>query len=285
MLIAAAINFSGLPLKVAVPKKFRKEKRMKILCLGDVVGRAGVLALKEKLPTLRKELGAEAVIVNGENASMGCGNGLSAEDASMIFEAGADVITGGNHSFRQKSVYTMLDDCPTLLRPANYPEENPGKGHTLLSLSGRVLLVINVAGRVNMDPCACPFETCRKILDFEKGNYDAVAVDFHAEATGEKFALGYDLRQRIQIFFGTHTHVPTADEQILGGSCGYITDLGMCGPGGSALGLNPEIIVRKMKTGMPCKFEPADTPAVLQGALFTLSDRDFKCQKVERIQR
>lgn len=258
---------------------------MKILCLGDVVSKAGVLALQEKLCALRKELKADAVIVNGENASMGCGNGLSAEDADALFDAGADLITGGNHSFRQKNIYTMLDDCPRLLRPANYPGANPGKGCGLLSLNGRNLLVINLAGRINMDPCACPFETCLKILESEKGTYDAVAIDFHAEATSEKFALAYEFKDRVQIFFGTHTHVPTADEQILGSGCGYITDIGMCGPGHSALGVNPEIIVRRLKTGMPCRFEPAQTPVVLQGALFSLSETDFRCVKVERIQR
>ena len=255
---------------------------MNILCMGDVVSRAGVLSLREKLPGLRKALAADAVIVNGENAAMGSGNGLSKEDAELLFEAGADVITGGNHSFRQKNIYDMLDSCPALLRPANFPGANPGKGYAVLSVSGRNMLVINAAGRINMDPCACPFETCRKILRDLRGSYDFAVVDFHAEATSEKIALAYDLKDSVSVFFGTHTHVPTADEQILPGGCGYITDIGMCGPGSSALGLKTEIIIKKLKTGMPVRFEPADTPVVLQGALFTL-DRDLKCSDVRRI--
>ncbi len=254
---------------------------MKILCLGDVVGRAGVLALKERLAAIRRETGADAVIVNGENSSMGQGNGMSKEDAELLLFAGADVVTGGNHSFRQKSLHSFLDDHPCVLRPANYSGRTPGKGHTILSLNGRNLLVINLAGRVHMDPCACPFETCEKILSEEKGNYDIVAVDFHAEATGEKRALAMELKDRVQIFFGTHTHVQTADAQILGNGCGYITDLGMCGPEDSVLGLKPEIVIYKLKTGMPCRFEPADTPIRISGALFTLSDFDYRCKKAE----
>ena len=256
---------------------------MKILCLGDVVGKPGVQALRAFLPKWREELEADAVIVNGENSSMGCGNGLTPDDAQMLFAAGADVITGGNHSFRQRSVYTMLDDSISILRPANYAGAAPGRGYTLFSAAGRILLVINISGRVNMDPCACPFETCRKILEREKGNYDAAIVDCHAEATSEKFALAYDLKNDVSVFFGTHTHVPTADEQILPPGCGFITDVGMCGPSHSALGVKTEVIVQKMKTGLPAKFELSENPVVLQGALFTLSDRDYRCTEVRRV--
>ena len=258
---------------------------MKILCLGDVVGRGAVLCLQENLRKICRETGAEITVINGENASMGSGNGISKEDAELLFEAGADVITGGNHSFRQRSVYGMLDEAPTLLRPCNYPGQNPGKGSCILSYNGKNILFLNVMGRIGMEnlPLACPFESCRKILLAEKGNYDLAVLDIHAEATSEKIALAYDLCDKVNIIFGTHTHVPTADEQILQGRCGYITDLGMCGPRSSNLGVKTEIIIEKLKTGMPSKFELSENPVTLEGALFTLSDDHFRCTAVERV--
>ena len=256
---------------------------MRVLCLGDVVGKPGVQAVRAHLPKWRKELGADLVIVNGENACMGAGNGITPDDVQMLVAGGADIITGGNHSFRQRSVYQMLDDVSYLLRPANYSDMAPGKGYTVFSAAGRRLLVVNLSGRVNMDPCACPFETCQKILERERGNYDAAIVDCHAEATSEKFALAYNFRNEVSVFFGTHTHVPTADEQVLAPGCGYITDIGMCGPARSALGVKTEVIIQKMKTGMPVRFELSENPVVLQGALFTLSERDDRCTDVRRV--
>ena len=259
---------------------------MKILCLGDVVAQSGLDAVCKSLHHLKKELSADAVIVNGENASMGQGNGLTASDAAALLDAGADVITGGNHSFRQKSLYGMLDDRSDLLRPANLHGSCPGKGYTVLPVNGVNLLVVNLLGRVDTDlPASCPFEMLDKILKEEQGHYDAAVVDFHAEATSEKLALAHYFDGRVQVFFGTHTHVPTADAQILPKGCGYVTDLGMCGPSCSALGLRPDIIARKLITGLPCRFEPADTPPVLQGALFTLSSFLSSCTKVERIEK
>ena len=255
---------------------------MKILCLGDAVGESGVEALEKKLPALRRRLDADAVIVNGENAAMGKGNGMTAEHAARLFGAGADIITGGNHSFRQRNVFTLMDDSISILRPANYPAANPGRGHTVVLLAGHRMLAVNLSGRVNMEPCACPFETLEKILKAEKGNYDFAVVDFHAEATSEKIAMAYEFKDRVSIFFGTHTHVQTADEQILPSGCGFITDVGMCGPTCSALGVKIEVIIEKFKTGMPCKFELSDNPAELQGALFTLGD-DFRCTAVGRV--
>ncbi|MBQ8399940.1 MAG: YmdB family metallophosphoesterase [Clostridia bacterium] len=257
---------------------------MNILCLGDVVSVYGLEAACKNLYKLRRELSADAVIVNAENASMGNGNGLTGEDARRLLDAGADVLTGGNHSFRQKSLYSLLEDREELLRPANCHGACPGKGYTILPVNGQNLLVVNLIGREHMDlPASCPFETLEKILKEQSGAYDAVIVDFHAEATGEKLALAHYFDGRVQVFFGTHTHVPTADEQVLPKGCGYITDIGMCGPSCSALGLKPEIIARKLITGMPCRFEPAQTPPVLQGALFTLSRDLTRCEKVERI--
>jgi len=256
---------------------------MNILVLGDVVGAAGLDAVCKKLPRLRKELSADAVIVNGENASMGRGNGLTASDAEDLLAAGADIITGGNHSFRQRNIYTLYDESMRLLRPANYHGACPGRGHTILPVSGRNMLVVNLAGRVNMDPCDNPFETLERILKAEKGKYDFAVVDFHAEATSEKIALAFAFKDRVSIFFGTHTHVPTADERVLPGGCGFITDVGMCGPTDSALGVKVELIIDKLKTGMPCRFEISDNPVELQGAVFTIDDKTMRCVDVRRV--
>ena len=256
---------------------------MRILCLGDVVGAAGVDAVCARLPSLKRALGADAVIANGENASMGRGNGLTPDDVDALLTAGVDVITGGNHSFRQKCLYPLLDCSPALVRPANYYGANPGRGYTVLPVNGRNMLVVNVSGRVNMDVCADPFKTLSDIFAREAGSYDFAVVDLHAEATSEKIAVAYDCKDRAAVVFGTHTHVQTADEQILEGGCGYITDLGMCGPSRSALGVKVEVIIEKLKTGMPCKFELSENPAELQGALFTLDDHTLRCVSVERV--
>lgn len=256
---------------------------MKILCFGDVVGEHAVATLKKRLPQIKRELAPDLVIINGENASMGRGNGMSAEDAKTLLYAGADVLTGGNHSFRQRSLYPLLDSSDVILRPANYPSANPGKGYTVISANGRNVLVVNLVGRVDMDPAACPFETVDRILASERENYDLAVVDFHAEATGEKIAMGYHLDGRVQCLFGTHTHVPTGDERILPHGTGFITDIGMCGPTDSALGLRPDCILTRMKTGMPVRFEPADGQIELCGILFTLSDFDYHCKKIERM--
>ena len=257
---------------------------MKILCLGDVVGLPAVDDLLTRLPALKKELGADLVVVNGENASMGKGNGMTPEDASDLFAAGADVITGGNHTMRQRNLYTLLDESISVLRPANLPASNPGKGSTVAHLGKKDVLVVNLMGRVGMEPVAsCPFEAFDRIVAEERRHYDFIVVDFHAEATSEKIALGYYCASRAAVFFGTHTHVQTADEQILSGRCGYITDIGMCGPSSSCLGLKTELIVEKFRSGMPCRFEPAENPCRISGALFTVDDRTNVCTAVDRI--
>ena len=259
---------------------------MKILCLGDVVGRGAVLCLQENLRKICRETGAEITVINGENASMGSGNGISKEDAELLFEAGADVITGGNHSFRQRSVYGMLDEAPTLLRPCNYPGQNPGKGSCILSYNGKNILVLNVMGRIGMEnlPLACPFESCRKILLAEKGNYDLAVLDIHAEATSEKGAMAWYLDGRAQAVWGTHTHVPTADTQILPKGTGFVTDLGMTGPARSVLGIRPEQSVEFFLGGLPGRYQTAEGPCRLQGALFTLDSGTGLCVGVERIE-
>lgn len=246
----------------------------RVLCLGDVVGVPAVEALRRRLPSLQRENGVQFTVVNGENARLGQGNGLSAEDAEALFDAGADVITGGNHSFRQRSVYGMLDERPELLRPINASPAAPGHGAVLVQAGGVSVLVLNAVGQSFMDPPAeNPIFSLERALAREKGRYDLAILDFHAEATGEKFALASLFDRKIGIIFGTHTHVQTADEQILPGGSAYITDAGMCGPRSSCLGVASECIAEKMRTGMPQKFCLAETPLVLQGILVTLECR------------
>lgn len=254
---------------------------MKILVLGDVVGAAGTQYLTEgrRLWRLRDSLRADLVIVNAENAAPG--NGTTPDAARALFDAGADVLTGGNHSFRRREFYTMLDDERYVLRPANYPSEAPGHGFCITECAGWRLLVINLAGCVYMEPLASPFETADRILKESEGRFDASIVDFHAEATSEKIALARYLDGRVSAVFGTHTHVATADIQILPGGTGYITDLGMCGSHAGILGVATEPILKKFLTKMPTFFTPAEGDCALHGALFEIENG--KCLRAEAI--
>lgn len=244
---------------------------MRILCLGDVVGGAAVDKLSRELSGHISRLKIDFTVINGENACMGKGNGLSPEYAEMLFMAGADVITGGNHSFGNRSVYGMLDDCDTLLRPHNYSSRCPGKGYAVVQSCGYRFLVINIQGRVFMsDGLSCPFEAVEKILEYNKGSYDYSIMDIHAETTSEKIAIASYFDGRVDMMFGTHTHVMTADERILPKGSGYITDVGMCGPVNSSLGVKTEVIIEKLRSAMPVKFELSDNPIELQGVIFTL---------------
>ena len=186
---------------------------MKILALGDVVGRKAVSYLSDNLWNIRKKYNADLVVVNGENASDVYG--IDTEDAKAILLAGADIITLGNHAFGRKNIFTLLSDSDSIIRPANYPPFTPGSGYTIANICGWRVLCINVSGTAFMNALACPFATVDKILEREKGAYDIALMDIHAESTSEKIALGRYFDGRIQVIFGTHTHVQTADEQIL----------------------------------------------------------------------
>ncbi len=253
---------------------------MKILTVGDVVGQAGVSHLRANLRKIKTALGADLVIVNGENSAEI--HGISQNDAVDIFYAGADVITTGNHVFGKYDIYGYLDDEKYILRPANFPGSAPGHGSIVINAAGRRVLVMNIQGNVSMrDALASPFETADAILKRESGNYDIAVLDFHAEATSEKLAMGYYLDGRVSVIFGTHTHVPTADEQILPGGSGYITDIGMTGPDRSILGVAPDCIIKGFTTAMPQRYRVAEGRASAHGALFTVDGG--RCTKVERI--
>ena len=257
---------------------------MKILAIGDVVGRRSIEHLSQKLRRIRNSLGVDFVVCNGENASEI--HGLSARDAEALLDCGVDLITLGNHAFGSRDIYTFLDDRPSeIIRPANYPPACPGAGYAIREASGLRLLCMNLSGTAFLDPLDNPFTAADRILERERGEYDLALLDFHAEATSEKLAMGYHLDGRVQVIFGTHTHVPTADGRILPKGSGYITDLGMTGPQNGILGTDAEAVLYKMKTHMPCRFTVADGPIKAQGALFTLENQvPYACVKVERVE-
>lgn len=253
---------------------------MKILAIGDVVGSIGCRFLQEKLPALKKEKGIQLVIANGENSADG--NGLTPASADFLFHSGVDVITAGNHTFRRRESYPLFDSCETLLRPANYPSSAPGRGFCLYDM-GRVQVgIVNLLGEVYMEPMDSPFQTMDRIL--QAGIPRITLVDFHAEATGEKKSFAYDFDGKVSAVFGTHTHVQTADEEILPQGTGYISDLGMTGPIESVLGVKKELVIEKMRSRMPVRFDLASGPCRMDCVLFEIEERTGKTVFVERIQ-
>lgn len=257
------------------------QQPFRILAIGDVVGPIASEALCKQLFKLRNELGVTLTILNGENACTG--NGLDSAAAKSFLGAGADVITSGNHIWHKRDIKQFLEDCPTLIRPINYPSLCPGHGSVIVERGGKRVLVINALGTVFMDPFDNPFDAVDRVLEREAGKYDYSVLDFHAEATSEKLAIAGYFDGRINVIFGTHTHVQTADERILTGGSGYITDLGMTGPIDSVLGVRTDIIIEKFRTHMPVKFEIAEGPMELQGALFTLGANTGRTVEVKRV--
>lgn len=254
-----------------------------ILCLGDVVADEGVRYLEDsgRLRKLRDRCRAELVIVNGENSAEG--NGITPDSADRLIAAGADIITGGNHTWQRREVYAHLDECPYMLRPLNYPAEAAGVGYTITKTGGRRVLVMNVAGTVFLEPVTPPAEAAERVLERERGNYDIAVCDIHAEATSEKLFFARYFDGRFSAVFGTHTHVATADIQVLPGGTGYITDLGMCGSTNGILGVKTECVIRKFTVRTPVRFESAKGNPQLCGALFSIDEASGKCTHAERI--
>ena len=239
---------------------------MRILALGDIVGTRTIDFLQQTLWKTRQKEGVDLVIANGENATEI--RGLSARDAKALLDTGVDVITLGNHTYGMRDLYPFLEEATNVIRPANYPPEAPGNGYTVIRIDGWRVLCINVNGRVYLDAFASPFDTVDRILERERGNYDLSVMDIHAEATSEKLAIAHYFDGRIDVMFGTHTHVPTADEGILPKGSGYVTDLGMCGPVNGILGTDKEPVIEKFRTLMPVRFAVADGEIRAQGVLF-----------------
>lgn len=253
---------------------------MNVLCIGDVVGGVGCRHLQAVLPRVKRDLAVDVCIVNGENSADG--NGITPASAGYLFDAGADVITGGNHTFRRNEFYDHLDTNECLLRPANLPAGTPGRGMTVVDRGRYQVTVINLQGTVYMEALTSPFESLDALLA-EAGNPKFCIVDFHAEATAEKRCLAAYADGRVSALFGTHTHVATADEQILPGGTGFITDVGMTGPIQSCLGVRTELALQKMRTKLPVRFATAEDPCAMDGVLFTLEDKTGRCIAVKRI--
>lgn len=259
---------------------------MRILFLGDVMGRSGRSGLTDKLKPLRADLGADFVIVNGENATSGAG--LSPDHAKMILEAGADCVTLGDHAFDQRDMLSFIEREPRILRPLNYAKSAPGVGYRLFKLQdGRKVLVTQVLGQVFMKrPFDDPFSGVERVLKAHPlgGLAQAVVVDVHAEATSEKMAMGHFCDARASLVVGTHTHVPTGDAQILPGGTAYLTDAGMCGDYNSVIGMDRAEPLRRFVTGMgKGRFVPATGEATLSGVLVETDDRTGKAQSVTMI--
>ena len=254
---------------------------VKILCIGDVVRKPGCDFLMSALPKYKAENNIDVVIVNGENSANG--DGMLKSSCECLFAAGADFITGGDHTLRRREFYDYLDTSLSVIRPANYGDGTPGRGFGIIDKGAYKVGVINLLGTTWTDGFVSPFNAADKIIEQLKKETNIVIIDFHAEATSEKKALGYFLDGKVSAVFGTHTHVQTSDAQVMSGGTGYITDVGMTGPEDSVLGIKKEIIIRKFCTGFTTMFEPADTPCFFQGCVFTVDRASGKCLNAESV--
>ena len=255
--------------------------KLRVLAVGDVSGTAGVEYLRKNLRRRIDEWDVALTVVSGENAADI--HGISEADAHDIFAAGADVITTGNHAFGRRDSYRLYDDMPTFLRPDNYPPAAPGCGSVIVSAAGVRVLCMNLQGNVAMgEALACPFASADAILSREAGKYDIALLDFHAEATSEKAALGIYLDGRVSAVWGTHTHVPTADERILRGGTAFVTDIGMTGPADGVLGVDADVIIRRYTSCMPQKFRMAEGRVTSTGVLIDIDADSGKALAIKR---
>lgn len=255
---------------------------MKVLCIGDIMGEPGRRAVARVVPRLVAQRQIDAVIANGENLAGGFG--VTRELAEELFETGVSVITTGNHAWDKKESVEYFSREPRLLRPANYPAGVPGNGSAVVeTAAGERLAILQLMGRVYMPTLDCPFQVAKRELSRLKRETSAIIVDMHAEATSEKMAMGHFLDGEVVAVVGTHTHVQTADEQILPKGTAYITDIGMTGPIHSVIGVKKELAIEKFLTGMPRRFEVASGPSVFCAVLLELDPRLGKAINFERI--
>ncbi len=258
---------------------------MKVLFLGDVIGKPGRDALRKRLSNLIIQNEVDIVIANGENSAGGIG--ITERTCSEMFDSGVDIVTTGNHIFKKREIYNMLDREARLLKPANYPPDTPGRGYNVYEIDkigGMKIAVINLCGRVFIDNLDCPFRTVNRILEYVREETSAIIVDMHAEVTSEKVAMGWFLNGRVSAVVGTHTHIQTADERILpGGSTAYITDVGMVGPRDSVIGVKKENIIEKFITGMPQKFTVAKDDVWINGVLIEIDSKSGKALNIKRV--
>jgi metallophosphoesterase (TIGR00282 family) len=256
---------------------------IKVLFIGDIVGETGRKAVSTHVPRLRAELGLDVVIANNEN--MAGGNGVTPETYLEISQAGVDIQTGGNHSFDKKEGFPLFESEDFLLRPANYPSKNPGRGAVLYTTpKGKKIAVLNVMGRIFMDPLDCPFQTAESLLPELKSKTPVVFVDFHGEASSEKMAFAWNFDGRVSAVIGTHTHVQTSDERILPGGTAFLTDAGMTGPYDSVIGVKKEIILERFVSRRSRRYEVATQEPWFCGAVVTIDEDTGKSLSIERIQ-
>ena len=253
----------------------------RILFLGDIVGRPGRTAVEDGLPSLMNEFDPTFVIVNGENSAAGVG--ITPDIAESLFKEGVDAITLGNHAFNKREINSYLDSGKPIVRPGNMPRGVPGTGVCTIERKNVKLSVINLCGRIFMDNYNDPFAWIDEKLEALQTPH--VFIDFHAEATSEKIAFGYHVDGRATAVVGTHTHVTTADEQILPKGTAYITDVGMCGPVPSVLGMDKDVILHRFRTSLPTRFEVADQPGVISGVVIDVNIETGRATAIQRLRR
>jgi 2',3'-cyclic-nucleotide 2'-phosphodiesterase len=257
-----------------------------IVFIGDVVGKPGRRILARMLPALRREVGADLAIANGENSAGGFG--ITPETLDDLLAAGVDVVTGGNHTWQAREIYTLLDSHPRILRPANYPPGTPGRGSGVFRSSGPTpgaVAVLNLEGRVFMQPLQSPFEVGRDEAERLRQEASVIIVDMHAEATSEKIALGWYLDGRVSAVIGTHTHVQTADERILPEGTAFISDAGMTGPRDSVIGMGRDEVLQRFLTLLPARFDVAAGPAQLNAVVVEVDDQTGRARRIQRVSR
>ncbi len=254
----------------------------RILFIGDIVGRVGRRAVKKVLPTLKKKYQPHLVIANGEN--LAGGYGLTDKTAEEMFQAGVDLLTSGNHIWDKKESIGYIEKEDRIIRPLNYPPGVPGRGLAIVTAGSDQVAVVNLAGRVFMNHLDCPFRTIEAHLEQLKDKTPIIIVDFHAEATSEKLAMGFFLDGKVSAVLGTHTHVQTADERILPGGTAYITDAGMCGALNSVIGMKYEDALYRFTTQMPRKFETAKGIALFAGVYLEVNPDTGLAEKIQRLQ-
>lgn len=256
---------------------------MNILIIGDIVGRPGRNVLKQHLNEIIIQYDVDVTIANGENAAGG--NGITRKVADELFDMGIAALTMGNHVWDQREILKFIGDEKRIIRPANYLEDTPGRGSSLLSIKNTKIGIINLQGITFMQCNRNPFIVVEKEIEDIKNNTNIIIVDFHAEATSEKIAMGYFLDGKISCVYGTHTHVQTADERILPCGTAYITDVGMTGPSDSVLGIDKELIIKKFLSSVPVKFDIATGPTQINGIIITIDEFTGKCSRISRINK
>ena len=253
---------------------------MRVLFIGDVVGKPGRAGLARAMPELRERHSPDLVIANGENAAGGLG--ITEKTAGELYDAGIDVLTTGNHVYKHRDAFEYLDREQRIVRPANYPAANPGRGHTVVEAGGRRVGVVNLSGAMYLTVARYPFPAADELVERLDGETDAIIVDFHCELTSEKVAMGWHLDGRVAAVLGTHTHVPTADWRVLDGGTAYISDVGMTGSRAGIIGVKRHQALEAFRTQMPIRFETADDDVWINSVVVEVRD-DGLAESIEQV--